>query len=150
MYYAPLESSLVPGGLSRGTMPVEHTTRRRRRRARHQTRLVTTSSLARMVPLRRNEVARGSLDFHDAPSVQSVKVQELAERMARARRTVVLTGAGVSTASGLRDRSSGLDCSAAVVAGPGSVALHSELSVWCGGQTRTRNLRAPTTRITSQ
>ena len=48
--------------------------------------------------------------------------------MARARRTVVLTGAGVSTASGLRDRSSGLDCSAAVRAGPGTAALRSELS----------------------
>jgi NAD-dependent SIR2 family protein deacetylase len=129
MYYAPRESSLVPGGgLSSGTMPVKHTTRRRRRRKRYETRHVTTSSLVPMVPLRRTEVARGSLDFHDAPSEQSRKAQQLAERMARARRTVVLTGAGVSTASGLRDRSSGMDCSAAVRAGPGTAALRSELS----------------------
>ena len=108
-------------------MPVRHTTRRRRKRRHYETPNVNKSTLVDMVPLRRNEVARGSLDFHDAPSAQNKYAQTLAERMARARRTVVLTGAGVSTASGIRDRSSGLDCSASVRAGPGTVALRSEL-----------------------
>ena len=80
------------------------------------------------VALRRTQVARGAVDYHHAPAQQRRLVQTLAQHIVRARRVVVLTGAGVSTASGLRDQSSGLSCSDSVKAGPGRSAVANELA----------------------
>jgi NAD-dependent SIR2 family protein deacetylase len=82
----------------------------------------------RYVPLRRTEVSRGAHDYHHTPQRQRQLVRELAQKIIRARRVVVLTGAGVSTASGLRDQSSGMHCSKAVKAGPGRTAVRHELA----------------------
>ena len=81
----------------------------------------------RYVALRRKEVSRGAVDYHHAPARQRELVRELAEEIIRARRVVVLTGAGISTGSGLRDQSSGLNCSKEVKAGPGRSAVQTEL-----------------------
>ena len=82
----------------------------------------------RYVPLRRTEVSRGAHDYHHAPQRQLQLVRELAQQIIRARRVVVLTGAGVSTGSGLRDQSSGMSCSNSIKSGPGINAVRSELA----------------------
>jgi NAD-dependent SIR2 family protein deacetylase len=86
-----------------------------------------TSSTQKYVALRRTERSRGGVDYHHAPARQRELVRSVAQEIIRARRVVVLTGAGLSTASGIRDQSSGMACSNSVKAGPGRAAVAHEL-----------------------